>query len=137
MLPTEDMFVCATGGAAVQSQPELVGLVDENLNQDSDIYPAEVVEAVSGPGGLQPPVVAAVAVCGGDFPSMSDYEKLRESNIRERDEAMKEAMEEIEEAKQDMRDNAPGPAKRAAKEETGRRRQGGGARGGRWCLWGR
>ena len=54
---------------------------------------------------------------------MSEYEKLRERNIRERDEAMKEAMEEIEEAKQDMRDNAPGAKKRAAEEEVGGTRE--------------
>ena len=54
---------------------------------------------------------------------LSEYEKLREINIRERDEAMKEAMEGIEEAKQDMRDNAPGAKKRTAEEESGVKRK--------------
>ena len=56
-------------------------------------------------------------------PELSEYEKLREINIRERDEAMKEAMEGIEEAKQDMRDNAPGAKKRTAEEESGVKRK--------------
>ena len=43
-----------------------------------------------------------VAVCGEDVgPELSEYEKLRERNIREREEMMKEVMEEINEAKQD------------------------------------
>jgi hypothetical protein len=70
------------------------------------------------------PVVVQQAMCGGDDPpELSEYEKLRERNIRERDEAMKEAMEEIQEAKQDMRDNAPGAKKRPAEEEAGWRRK--------------
>jgi predicted RNA-binding Zn-ribbon protein involved in translation (DUF1610 family) len=79
------------------------------------------LDALAGPSGEQPQVVIqqAAAVTGGDDPpELCEYEKLRERNIKERDEAMKEAMEEIEEAKQDMRDNAPGP-KRAAEEEAG------------------
>jgi DNA-directed RNA polymerase subunit RPC12/RpoP len=81
------------------------------------------VDALAGPSGVQPQVVvqqvAAVTGGGDDPPELCEYEKLRERNIRERDEAMKEAMEEIEEAKQDMRDNAPGAKKRAAEEEDG------------------
>jgi hypothetical protein len=44
------------------------------------------------------------AVCGGDDPpQLSEYEKLRQRNIRERYEAIGETLGEIEEAKQDMR----------------------------------
>jgi DNA-directed RNA polymerase subunit RPC12/RpoP len=65
-------------------------------------------------------VQQAAAVTGGDdSPELCEYEKLRERNIRERDEAMKEAMEEIDEAKQDMRDHAPGANKRTVEEEAG------------------
>jgi uncharacterized C2H2 Zn-finger protein len=75
----------------------------------------------AGPSGVVQPPVVVQAVCGGDEPpaELSEYEKLRERNIRERDEAMKEAMVEIDEAKQEMRDNAPGAKKRVAKEEAG------------------
>ena len=49
-----------------------------------------------------------IDVCGEDVvPEMSAYEKLRERNIREREEMMKEVMEEINEAKQEMHDFAP------------------------------
>ena len=65
-------------------------------------------------------MVGQQSLCGGDDPpELCEYEKLRERNIRERDEAMKEAMEEIGEAKQEMRDNAPGAMKRAAEKEAG------------------
>ena len=80
------------------------------------------VDALAGPSGVQPLVViqqAAAVTEGDDPPELCEYEKLRERNIRERDEAMKEAMEEIEEAKQGMRDNAPGANKRGAEEEAG------------------
>ena len=62
MLPTEEMFVCATGGVAVQSQPEVAGLVDENLNQDSDIYPAKVAEAVRSWRSAAPSVCSRSSV---------------------------------------------------------------------------
>merc|ERR1719186_1126282 len=58
--------------------------------------------------GLQPS-----AACGGDFPPLCEYEKLRERNIRDIEEAMKEKMKEIEEVKKDMRDNAPGVKREA------------------------
>ena len=49
-----------------------------------------------------------IGLCGEDeVPEMSEYKKLREQNIKEREEMMKEVMEEINEAKQDMYDNAP------------------------------
>ena len=77
------------------------------------------VDAEAGPSGVQHQLVVQQAVTEGDEPpELCAYEKLRERNIRERDKGLKEAMEEIEEAKQDMRDNAPG-AKRAAEEEAG------------------
>jgi DNA-directed RNA polymerase subunit RPC12/RpoP len=85
----------------------------DRLHEDPNI---EFIEE-AGPNGEQLPVVVQQAVCGGDSPPLSDYEKLRERNIRERDEAMKEALEEIEEGKQEMRDNAPGAKKRGAEEE--------------------
>ena len=81
-------------------------------------------DADTGPRGEQPQVVVHQAVTGGDDPpELCEYEQLRERNIRERDEAMKEAMEEIEEAKQDMRDNAPGAKRSAEGEEVGGRVQ--------------
>jgi hypothetical protein len=66
-------------------------------------------------------VVPQQAVTGvDDPPGLCEYEKLRERSIRERDEAMKETMEEIEEAKQDIRDNdAPGDERSAEEEEVG------------------
>ena len=87
----------------------------ENTDKEEDI------EEAPGPSGLQAPVLVQQAVCGEDDPpSLCEYERLRERNIREREEAMKEAMDEINEAKQDMRDNAPGVAdKRKALEELG------------------
>jgi hypothetical protein len=86
----------------------------DRLDEDPGI---ESSEEDAGLGGVQLPVVVQQVVCGGDSPPLSDYEKLRERNIRERDEAMKEALEGIEEAKQEMRDNAPGAKKRVAEEE--------------------
>ena len=74
----------------------------------------------AGQSAEQVQVVGQQSLCGGDDPpELCEYEKLRERNIRERDEAMKEAMEEIGEAKQEMRDNAPGAMKRAAEKEAG------------------
>jgi DNA-directed RNA polymerase subunit RPC12/RpoP len=67
----------------------------------------------------QPPVVLLAAVCGPDSPPMSDYEKLRERNIRERDEAMKEVLEEIEVAKKDMSNHGPQAGKKPAYQEAG------------------
>ena len=61
------------------------------------------------------------AECGADDPTqLCEYEQLRERNIKERNEAMREALGEIDVAKQDMRDNAP-----RAKKEQLRRRLGG------------
>jgi len=42
-----------------------------------------------------------------EFPGLCAYEKLRERNIRERKEFLKDVMEEIDDAKQHMYDNAP------------------------------
>ena len=96
----------------------------DQLNEDPNL----VEEA--GPSGVQPPEVVHQAVCGGYAPpELCEYEKLRERNIRERDEAMKEAMEEIEESKQDLRDNAPGAKKRAPEEEAGGEEEEGGDSG--------
>ena len=77
-------------------------LVSDDIAEDANV------------GGDDEDQLAAVGVdpavaCGGDSPPLSDYEKLRERNIRERDEAMKETLEEIESAKQEMRSNAPQP----------------------------
>jgi hypothetical protein len=97
---------------------------EEGAHSDTD----EVEAALSGvaiddvmvqPQGQE--VIVQQAVCGGaDPPELSEYEKLRARNIRERDEAMKEALEEIDELKQEMRENAPGAKKkREAEEEVG------------------
>jgi len=53
-----------------------------------------------------------------EFPGLCAYEKLRERNIRERKELLKDVMEEINEAKQQMHDNAPNaPKKRKAEDD--------------------
>jgi hypothetical protein len=90
--------------------------VAERLDEDPSVE-SNVEEA--GPNGEQLPVVVQQAMCEGDSPPLSDYEKLRERNIRERDEALKEALEEIEEAKQEMRNNAPEAKKRLSEEDAG------------------
>jgi hypothetical protein len=117
MVAREDDASSEVGESKNLTHP-VVSVVEALAGSDPMLDVEEDVEAV--PSGEQPPVVQQAAVCGGDDPpELSEYEKLRERNIRERDEAMKEAMEEIEEAKQDMRDNAPGVKKRAAEEEAG------------------
>ena len=90
-------------------------------SQVENIDKAEDIEQAPGPSGLQAPVIVQQAFCGEDDPpSLCEYERLRERNIREREEAMKEAMDEINEAKQEMKDNAPGVVdKRKALEELG------------------
>ena len=75
----------------------------------SEVLEVDTDDIEAGSSFEQPLVVIQQAVCGGEEPpQLCEYEQLRERNIRERDEAMKEAMGEIEEAKQNMRDNAPG-----------------------------
>ena len=67
-----------------------------------------VEEEVNLEGANEYEAPVQIAMCGEDeVPEMSEYEKLRERNIREREEMMKEVMEEINEAKQEMFDNAP------------------------------
>ena len=74
----------------------------------------------TGASGVQSPVVVHEGGCGADDPpELCEHEKLRERNIKERDEAMMEAFREIDVAKQDMRENAPGARKRAAEKEAG------------------
>jgi hypothetical protein len=116
------------GRGGVEEAPHVQGLqqegsFDKSVSGDpfSENHLLVEEETEAGPSGMQHPVV----VCGGDDPpELCEYEKLRERNIRERDEAMKEAMEGIEDAKQDMRDNAPGAKKRTAeKEAKGRRKR--------------
>ena len=106
------------GGASEGLHAESSGL--EAPAEDLLVEVPSLVEDVAevGPSGVQPQVVVQQTACGDDSPELCWYEKLREKNIRERNEAMKETREEIEEAKQDMRDNAPG-AKRAAVEVAG------------------
>jgi hypothetical protein len=61
----------------------------------SEVLEVDTVDTEAGSSGEQPLVVFQQAVCGGeDPPQLCEYEKLRERNIRERDEAMKEAMGE-------------------------------------------
>ena len=88
-----------------------------------EVLEVETDDTEAGSSGEQPLVVDQQAICGGDDPpELCAYERLRERNIRERHEAMKEAKGEIEEAKQDMRDNAPG-AKGANQVLSGGRRK--------------
>ena len=88
------------------------GVAGESLNVKNDVYTpcdgdsqventdkVEDIEEAAGTSGLQAPVLVQQAICGEDDPSLSEYERLRERNIREREEAMKEAMDEIDEAK--------------------------------------
>ena len=97
-------------------------VLDEAVAGDQLLHDSNLVDEYveAGPSVEQDQVVLQHAPCVGDHPpELSEYEKLRERNIRERDEAMKEAMKEIDDAKQEMRDNAPGAKKRAAEEESG------------------
>ena len=90
----------------------------------SEVPEVDVEDAGAGPSSEQPLVVVLQALCRGDDPpQLCEYEKLRERNIRERDEAMREAMEEIDESKQEMRDNAPGAKKASSSEEAGGMRE--------------
>ena len=104
----------AAGGGGQGNDEDSSEVVDEAPSGD---------EAVLVPSGLRPSDGVQAAICRGDFPPLSEYEKLRERNIKEIEEAMKEKMKEIEEAKKDMRDNAPGTVKKAAGEEAGGRRR--------------
>ena len=102
------------------------GSFDKTVVDDVFIEKAVLVEedAEAGPSGVEHPVAVQQDVCrGDDHPELSDYEKLRERNIREREEAMKEAMGEINEAKQEMWDNAPRAKEKGAVEEGGGRRK--------------
>ena len=97
------------------------GLVDE-VPAGDELFEDPILVGVddeTGPRDEQPQVVVLQqAVTGVDGPpELCEYEKLRERNIRERDEAMKEAMEGIEEAKQDIRDNDTTGAKRSGDGE--------------------
>ena len=91
----------------------------DQLTEDLIIDAEEYGDA--GHSVEQLPELIQQGVCGGgdDPPELCVYEKLRERNIRERDEAMKETMDEIGEAKQEMRDNAPRAMKRVADNEAG------------------
>ena len=103
----------AGGGQGVDEDPSLGGAFQSSLgldecfdeassheneyedsSQDVNENPSPA-EAVSDPSGLQPPIAVQVAVCGGDSPPLCEYEKLRERNIKEIAEAMKEKMIEI------------------------------------------
>jgi hypothetical protein len=97
------------------------GLVDE-VPAGDELFEDPILVGVddeTGPRDEQPQVVVLQqAVTGVDGPpELCEYEKLRERNIRERDEAMKEAMDGIEEAKQDIRDNDTTGAKRSGDGE--------------------
>ena len=113
---TDDNYNDATdkthSGDDATKSPVVLGL-DVGGQADESSYEAFIHagdDIESGPSGLQLQVPEHVqqALCGDDDPpSLSEYEKLRERNIREREEAMKEAMVEIQEAKQDMTVNGP------------------------------
>ena len=64
----------------------------------------------------KPPVDVQEAIHGGDPPNLCAYKQLRERNIREREEAMREALEEI---KEEIRDNAPISKKRRTEKVAG------------------
>ena len=91
-------------------------------------------EIEAGPIGEQLEVVVLnqLAVCGGDNPpELREYERLSERKIKEMNEAKKEAMEEIDEAKEDMRVNAPGAKKRMMRRMGEEEEEEGGGLGGR------
>ena len=70
------------------------------------------VDVEAGPSVNPPVEINAANACGDDEPPLSEYEKLRERNIREREESMKHVMEEIDDAKRELNENTPGAAKR-------------------------
>ena len=93
-----DLDLCPDGEESVHNDPKVEEVCDE--------VPSMAEEQDEGEKENEAPVL--IGVCGEDEdPEMSEYEKLRERNIREREEKMKEVMEEINEAKKDMYDNAP------------------------------
>ena len=72
--------------------------IEERMVEEEDVL-------LEGENEHEAPV--PIGLCGEDeVPEMSEYKKLREQNIKEREEMMKEVMEEINEAKQEMYDNA-------------------------------
>ena len=113
----EDGVVAALAGGDSTEEEEsdnTAEFVHEMI--DEEFYADE-----AGPSGLQPPVVVQEAICGGDPPYLCEYEQLRERNIREREEAMREALDEIEEIKEEIRENAPISKKRRTEKVAGGR----------------
>ena len=83
----------------------------EDIENDEDPYQhVSLDDEEAGPG--VPPLEVAANACGEDESPLSEYEKLRERNIREREEAMKHVMEEIDDVKRELNENAPGAVKR-------------------------
>ena len=77
-----------------------------SVNRETEERMVEEEVNLEGENEYEAPI--QIGVCGeNEVPEMSEYEKLRERNIREREEMMKEVMEDINEAKQEMYDNAP------------------------------
>ena len=97
----------AVGGEVAGESFTVENVVSTSCDGDSQTEntdKAEEIEEAVGPSGLQAPVLVQQAVCGGDDPpSLCEYERPRERNIREREETMKEAMEEINEARKRKR----------------------------------
>ena len=101
----EEINIQAAGEENLASYP-VSGGIEERM--------VEVEENQLEEGEHEDEAPVLIGVCGEDVgPEMSEYEKLRERNIREREEMMKEVLEDINEAKQDMFDNAPRKRKKA------------------------
>ena len=84
---------------------------NEEVEDDKDSYQLLSLDDEEAVPGV-PPLEVVANACGEDESPLSEYEKLRERNIREREESMKHVMEEIDDAKRELNENTPGAAKR-------------------------
>ena len=88
--------------------------------EDDNYHNVSLDDVEAGPSDDPPPLeVNAVNACGDDESPLSDYEKLRERNIREREEAMKHVMEEINDIKRELNENVPSAIKRKMESAKG------------------
>ena len=78
---------------------------NEEVEDDKDSYQLLSLDDEEAVPGV-PPLEVVANACGEDESPLSEYEKLRERNIREREEAMKHVMEEIDDIKREMNENS-------------------------------
>ena len=74
---------------------------NEEVEDDKDSYQLLSLDDEEAVPGV-PPLEVVANACGEDESPLSEYEKLRERNIREREESMKHVMEEIDDAKREL-----------------------------------